>query len=713
MSRAEPERHSPSLPPSRFISPCEHCKPYGLQGQLFILDPKSKSKCQVCQFLRDAIVYSQRSPDDDLWVPGSCSSGSPFICSLEEFQNRENGVEALYLSVDATDDNKKIRGGYARIRLIPVGHILGKRRITGRLIEEGTCDFVLFRKLITECCRSDSHEGCASLEGSIRHVTGFRVIDCETRHVITVDIASCRFVALSYVWGQGSQQPTPLSAKGELPHDVPRTINDAIKATQKLGLRYLWVDQYCIDQADIINKQQQISVMDVIYMSAWVTIISACGEDSSYGLPGISRPRVKQPQLSMKGTTWVPDYTSSYLRQEKWFTRGWTYQEGVFSRRRLIFTDQQVSFECNTVRENETSTFRNPSSPVRLVFDGGLTGQTRKNKKTLGLWAHIMKYSRRNLTMKEDILNALTGVFRAHSNLSYLPVYQFWGLPIPTALYCHLEISPEAGDEDKRTERDRTEKLTGNSCFSNRLDAAFACSLLWVGFTESEQKGERRQGFPSWSWAGWEGVMLSSRLMNDRGHELDHLGTAKFSAQREYNSGFDRLTESVLKSVNLYDGQPTLYTYTLKVDDAFVFDPVRIECHRRLSMMQKGYYIFSQNDLENEQDRQKVRPHCWEVDFLSQPLDWEMEDSISAASSTPSSGWFSCVFFSDSCQSSLSKRALILWNKPGQPSERVGHVEDACNRYTCSEYGVDLYPERLDGSLLNSLPFKKQTIFLS
>jgi hypothetical protein len=29
-----------------------------------------------------------------------------------------------------------------------------------------------------------------------------------------------------------------------------------------------------------------------------------------------------------------------------WFERGWTYQEGVLSRRRLMFTENQVCFQC-------------------------------------------------------------------------------------------------------------------------------------------------------------------------------------------------------------------------------------------------------------------------------------------------------------------------------------------------------------------------------
>jgi hypothetical protein len=53
--------------------------------------------------------------------------------------------------------------------------------------------------------------------------------------------------------------------------------------------------------------------------------------------------------VSIKGITLLstlpnPVYITS---RSAWMTRGWTYQEAVFSKRRLYFTEYQVVFECD------------------------------------------------------------------------------------------------------------------------------------------------------------------------------------------------------------------------------------------------------------------------------------------------------------------------------------------------------------------------------
>jgi Heterokaryon incompatibility protein (HET) len=58
--------------------------------------------------------------------------------------------------------------------------------------------------------------------------------------------------------------------------------------TVSLGMEYLWVDRYCIDQSNKQNKHRQIQQMDLIYSAAQLTIIAAAGEDLNLGLPGIN-----------------------------------------------------------------------------------------------------------------------------------------------------------------------------------------------------------------------------------------------------------------------------------------------------------------------------------------------------------------------------------------------------------------------------------------
>jgi len=97
-------------------------------------------------------------------------------------------------------------------------------------------DLTLVKSWIRNC--EQSHRSCEpSLQSSLHNL---RVIDCP--HLTVVQAPwNCSFVALSYVWGSSSQPEMPATVT--LDQDLPRTIQDSMVITQKLGYRYLWVDR--------------------------------------------------------------------------------------------------------------------------------------------------------------------------------------------------------------------------------------------------------------------------------------------------------------------------------------------------------------------------------------------------------------------------------------------------------------------------------------
>src|SRR5256885_3809908 len=145
-----------------------------------------------------------------------------------------------------------------------------------------------------------------------------------------------------------------LTCQGALDHDnVPLTISDALLLTKKLAKRYLWVDSLCILQDDQTDIARFIPRMNTIYSQALLTIVAAAGDDANAGLPGL-RPgtRVEQVSLDAQGVTLLralhaePNDFDHYLSYTTWNSRGWTMQERALSRRALIFTSQQVHWEC-------------------------------------------------------------------------------------------------------------------------------------------------------------------------------------------------------------------------------------------------------------------------------------------------------------------------------------------------------------------------------
>jgi hypothetical protein len=69
---------------------------------------------------------------------------------------------------------------------------------------------------------------------------------------------------------------------------APRVIQDAITATKQLGLKYLWINKYYINQNNPKVKSKQIKKMDLIYNSAEFIIIVAARSDKNYRLPRVN-----------------------------------------------------------------------------------------------------------------------------------------------------------------------------------------------------------------------------------------------------------------------------------------------------------------------------------------------------------------------------------------------------------------------------------------
>jgi hypothetical protein len=89
------------------------------------------------------------------------------------------------------------------------------------------------------------------------------------------------YIALSYIWGEEPQTflTNEDNFNDRMQHIdakiLPKTIIDAVRCTQGLGLKYLWVDSLCIKQNSDTDKAQEIGRMSSIYKNAYVTISAA------------------------------------------------------------------------------------------------------------------------------------------------------------------------------------------------------------------------------------------------------------------------------------------------------------------------------------------------------------------------------------------------------------------------------------------------------
>ncbi|KAA8629266.1 hypothetical protein SMACR_06981 [Sordaria macrospora] len=332
--------------------------------------------------------------------------------------------------------------------------------LLGRKLDPDRFNFNLIGKWLKLC--QSTHSQCEEVDADF--IAGLLVIDCTTGWIIPLPPREndanrmASFVTLSYLWGTAGTVNGPvvqsMNRNGvsgpALPSEIPLDISDAMRVVSQLGYRYLWVDRYCIPQDDEVAKQIQILNMGRIYSTSTLTIIAAAGEGPEYGLPGVSS-RSRTPQLGVK----ISDEISLVLYEapmdtianSKWNTRGWTYQEGLLSKRRLVFTDLMVYFQCQEMHGDEVLSLPIPGpgeefDEVRALSFGGLTHhqgtklrmvfpRTSEWHNPLTVWERLGEYGLRDLGYDTDALNAIAGVMEMYAHAAGASVFKlFCGLPI-------------------------------------------------------------------------------------------------------------------------------------------------------------------------------------------------------------------------------------------------------------------------------------------
>jgi Heterokaryon incompatibility protein (HET) len=210
--------------------------------------------------------------------------------------------------------------------------------------------------------------------------------------------------------------------------------------------------------------------MATIHEEADFTIVAAAGSGASYGLPGVrSTPRKPQPKFKLEsGSVLVSTLRdpSREILELEWYTRGWTYQEGILSNRRLVFTDHQVYWECLCMAIHDSiylplhlvheasgthmanfmlagifkgdsyggGAFTNGDDGLvigddsyRLDYGFPIHGERSTGVKLRGPEEHIRAFSMRKLSYDKDFLTAFLGITGLYG-LNDM-IYPFLGIP--------------------------------------------------------------------------------------------------------------------------------------------------------------------------------------------------------------------------------------------------------------------------------------------
>ncbi|CAI4213845.1 unnamed protein product [Parascedosporium putredinis] len=458
------------MPPTSIVG--RH--PFSDTAETMRLDELRQSSCPVCRALA---VITPEKLDGEMCRFKAFASTHSLAWRYRRLADPKPHTDcSVIFPVHANTWNDKsvaktvwLEGGcLALVPVAPDGE-LNVPEIGPRVAELDRIDYSVLRGWIHSC--SIYHESACQVNYFTR-VPGMRVIDCRTRAIIPAQ-DGCRYVALSYVWGSPPSTATAAPANDASSGTPPASsqsvgysavVEDAIAVSLELGYKYIWVDQYCIDQKDEVSKAQQIAQMDNIYSLAQLTIVAAAGEDASYGLPGVGPTRARsqrQSVVKLGDVALVQIFPTSSTTSR---ARG---------------GPRAVAYVCNTMHCSETIT-----RPMNLTKTEKLSANeaffrfipshqsfsSRRNQ--MHRWEllkqqHLPGFTDRNLTHGSDSLNAILGIFRSMEKSG---IYHLHGVPL-----------------------------------SNNASRGSQALVLALGWHHEQVSDVRRAEFPSWSWAGWQG----------------------------------------------------------------------------------------------------------------------------------------------------------------------------------------------------------------
>jgi Heterokaryon incompatibility protein (HET) len=178
-----------------------------------------------------------------------------------------------------------------------------------------------------------------------------------------------RYVALSHSWGKLKDSErekfctyicnVDKRRKGINWDDLPKTFQDAVTVTRRLGVRFLWIDSICIIQSHkncsecSENEDWDIECkkMGEYFRSAYCTIAATSAKNAKEGFLECRSDIewVKVPSTS-ESPPWdfcgaIDDFHRD-VEEADLNKRGWVLQERVLSRRIIHFTSTQAYWEC-------------------------------------------------------------------------------------------------------------------------------------------------------------------------------------------------------------------------------------------------------------------------------------------------------------------------------------------------------------------------------
>ncbi|KAL1866183.1 hypothetical protein Daus18300_006847 [Diaporthe australafricana] len=397
-------------------------------------------------------------------------------------------------------EDKAVKIGKYRLGSLPVDPYTGSKT-----------NFELARKWLDTC--QQQHDHC--LSGRLPSLPT-RVIDVGTdaayqkaRLKVNTQGVKAEYVALSHCWGGKiatmlTKDNLEMYSMDGIPLEkLPANFQDAIKVTQELGIRYLWIDSLCILQGQdadaIADWERESKAMTIVYRDCTLTISALASEKST---DGFLTYKTDVGESAEETSAWIrvlpvtfgdsiqaevrrfdPKREESLVELETkgpLALRGWTLQENVLSPRHLFYGANLIHWACPSGYKSANGMLGNLDqkypdlSPI--LFDGILRQKSQalecdKERIFQSYYDLVERFSARKLTCPSDKLPAFSGIAQ------------------------------------------RLQSILGDYLAGIWRDS-FARGLLWwvkEGEDDSACPASEYRA-PSWSWASMDGALSYSHL---------------------------------------------------------------------------------------------------------------------------------------------------------------------------------------------------------
>ncbi|KAK3332666.1 heterokaryon incompatibility protein-domain-containing protein [Cercophora scortea] len=464
---------------------------------------------------------------------------------------------------------------------------------------------------------------------------------------LRVGLGRKEFVSLSHRWG--NSQPLRLlqsnldAFKTEIkPEDLPKTFQDAVTITRKLGYRYLWIDSLCIIQDSKEDWMAESAIMGQIYRCSALNISAGGAEDSSAGCFATRDP------LQHRACILTGDTNAGFCAPRRcpteWrnydgsstISRGWVFQERMLAPRTLHYSRKTISWECicldategwpdgDTWDWEQDRRYHRPKEIFQTLCDFQPPAQNpsfplaNKDIETFyHAWGELVNdYSSKKLTQGSDKLVALHGVMgiiaeatglrqAAGMWLDYLPLELAWSTWNPA------EERPEFYDPTKYRAPswswacvDSGVRLEGPDLQGGRNENVLGLSM-WLSYTLTKQFRVAEVAVP----AQPNGQISYAHLAIDgrvrRMQWKENSGVEGFKHNRQARSVSDQWSPDFLRATSMENWGLLLLTGTgsetaddARVDVILALDRVEVEGDQKWVFRRAGY----------------VQQHYWEGD---------------------------------------------------------------------------------------------------